>query len=581
MARNFYTPINLNGLELQGAAVGNLSTTSINAISSGTGRIQYDSTLNVLKYRDNVGWQTIATGGTSFTLGTTSISLGGTSGVSGTPIAGLYLSNPNLAGTITTPLTTAGYVTNNSSGVLGSVITIPNAGLTNSTISGVSLGGSLFALSAGTGLSYSTGTTYDGSVARTLNVASASTTVVGIVQLSDSTSTTSSTLAATSTAAKAAYDRGSQGITDAATAQTTANAALPKAGGTMSGAIAMGGSKITGLGTPTAIDDAATKGYVDGIASGVNAHDAVAYATTAALGTTGNLVGGTITTTYNNNTTGVGATLTIASSSTWTSITIDGQSLTVNDRVLIKNQTTALQNGIYTVTQVGTLANSTSFIFTRATDNDSVGELAAGDLTFVIAGSVNAGIGYVQTATVTTVGTSSITWSQFSSPSATLAGAGLVTNGTNPNQLDVASTTLSVTTNAVDLTTVTQSNGTTSTSATTFVSAVTVDTYGRVTGQTTGAVPFTALGTSTSTATATAASGTVTSARRVTGAGIGTGTAMVVNHGLGQWVHAQLFDTSGNLVEVDVLNAATSGGTTTFTFASSQTLTGFQYVIVG
>jgi Phage tail fibre repeat len=562
MARNFYTPINLNGLELQDAAVGNLSTTSINAITSGTGRIQYDSTLNVLKYRDNSGWQTISTGGGSFTLGSTSISLGGTV----TTVAGLTLSGPTFSGTITTPLTTAGYVTNNGSGVLGSVATIPNAGLTNSTISGVSLGSTLGALSLGTGLSYDAGTTYTGGTARTLSVATGSTSTAGIVSLTDSTSSTSTTTAATPNSVKSAYD--------------LANAALPKAGGTMSGAIAMGGSKITGLGTPTASDDAATKAYVDNVSQGLNSHDAVNYATTGALGTTGNLVGGTITTTYSNGSSGVGATLTIGTSSNWTAITIDGQSLTVTDRVLIKNQASALQNGIYTVTSVGEVGNTTSFVFTRATDNDQVPELEAGDLVYVLAGTSNGGNGFVETAIVTTIGTSAVTWSQFSGSSATLAGAGLVTNGTNPNQLDVASTTLDVTANAVNLATVTASNSG-SASSSTIVDDITVDTYGRVTGVTYTSVPFTALGTTTSTATATAASGTITSARRVTGVGIGTGTAMVVNHGLGQWVTAQIFDTSGNLVEVDVLNASTNSGTTTFTFASSQTLTGFQYVIVG
>jgi hypothetical protein len=66
--------------------------------------------------------------------------------------------------------------------------------------------------------------------------------------LSDSVSSTSTTVAASSAAVKSAYDRGSTGITNAATAQTTANAALPKAGGTMSGAIAMGNQNITGIG---------------------------------------------------------------------------------------------------------------------------------------------------------------------------------------------------------------------------------------------------------------------------------------------------------------------------------------------
>jgi hypothetical protein len=167
---------------------------------------------------------------------------------------------------------------------------------------------------------------------------------------------------------------------------------------------------------------------------------------------------------------------------------------------------------------------------------------------------------------------------------ATAAGLGLVTNGTNPNQLDVnVSARLAIVSDTVDLAsgihTATGSAG-----SGTIVQSHTVDTYGRVTATTYAALPFTATATSTSTATATAAaaSNNVTFARKAIGVGIGTGTSMVVNHGLGQWVHAQLFDSStGALVETDVTNAATSGGTTTFTFSSSQTLTGFQYVIVG
>ena len=183
---------------------------------------------------------------------------------------------------------------------------------------------------------------------------------------------------------------------------------------TMGGNIAMGSNKITGLGAPSADGDAATKLYVDTIASGVNVHEAVKYATTGALGTTGNLVGGTITPTYSNGTSGVGATLTIATSSNWSAVTIDGQTLTVNDRVLIKDQASALQNGIYTVTSVGAVANTTSFVFTRATDQDASADINAGDLIYVIAGTTNGGDGYVQTVSGVTVGTTGIVWTQFS-----------------------------------------------------------------------------------------------------------------------------------------------------------------------
>jgi hypothetical protein len=81
MARLFLTPIDLNGLELRGAVIGNLPTASIDAITSGTGRIQYDSSLNVLKYRDNAGWKTISTSVgtvTSVTGSSPIVSSGGT-----------------------------------------------------------------------------------------------------------------------------------------------------------------------------------------------------------------------------------------------------------------------------------------------------------------------------------------------------------------------------------------------------------------------------------------------------------------------------------------------------------------------
>jgi len=81
------------------------------------------------------------------------------------------------------------------------------------------------------GVTSVTGTTpiaSSGGATPAISIAAASTSAAGAVQLSDSTSTTSSVLAATPTAVKAAYDRGSTGVTDAATAQSTANAAVPK-----------------------------------------------------------------------------------------------------------------------------------------------------------------------------------------------------------------------------------------------------------------------------------------------------------------------------------------------------------------
>jgi len=285
-------------------------------------------------------------------------------------------------------------------------------------------------LTFGTGLTAG-GASFNGSAAITITPVSATTSVAGIAQLSDSTSTTSSVLAATATAAKAAYDRGSTGVTNAATAQTTADAALPKAGGTMSGAIAMGGSKITGLGTPTLVDDAVTKAYVDTIATGINAHEAVSYASTA-----------NITGTYANGTAGVGATLTGTGS-----IVIDGYTVVAGDagtnvvggtglRLLLKDQTSTDQNGIYTVTAC---VSTTSWTLTRAYDYDALGEVAAGDFTYVLNGTVNSKFTFVETskpAAISGVGTAgnAITFGVFAN--------GNISGTVNVNQGGTGVTTL-------------------------------------------------------------------------------------------------------------------------------------------
>ena len=126
--------------------------------------------------------------------------------------------------------------------------------------------------------------------------------------------------------------------------------------------------KLTNLATPTNASDAATKGYVDGVAEGLHIHASVVAATTA------NLVA-----TYSNGTSGVGATLT--NNDTQAALVLDGVTVSVSDRVLIKNQTTASQNGIYTVTDTGSV--STNWVLTRATDFDTSAEIQGGDFVFV------------------------------------------------------------------------------------------------------------------------------------------------------------------------------------------------------
>lgn len=157
--------------------------------------------------------------------------------------------------------------------------------------------------------------------------------------------------------------------------------------------------KITNLGTPTASTDAATKGYVDSVAEGLHIHASTAVATTANL-----------TATYDNGSSGVGATLT--NSGTQAALVIDGVTLSVSDRVLVKNQTAQTQNGIYTVTDTG--SGSTNWVLTRATDFNSSAEIQGGDFVFVTGGTTWDNTGWVQTSTSVTVGSTNIVWQQFS-----------------------------------------------------------------------------------------------------------------------------------------------------------------------
>ena len=192
---------------------------------------------------------------------------------------------------------------------------------------------------------------------------------------------------------------------------------------------------VTLAADPTLALQAATKQYVDNTAAGLNAHAAVVAATTANL-----------TATYSNGTAGVGATLT--NSGTLAAFTIDGQTPVLNDRVLVKNQTTTLQNGIYTITTLGT--GAVAWVLTRAEDQNTTPEMGAGDLVYVSAGTANGTTLWVQTAKVTTIGTDAVTWSQFSGASTATAGAGLVQNG---NAYDVGGTSnrITVNTDSIDI----------------------------------------------------------------------------------------------------------------------------------
>jgi hypothetical protein len=157
--------------------------------------------------------------------------------------------------------------------------------------------------------------------------------------------------------------------------------------------------KITSLLDPTGAQDAATKAYVDATAAGIDWKASVRAATTANITT---LAGGAPN-------------------------TLDGVTLAANDRILVKDQTTGSQNGIYTVTTLGTGANGT---WTRASDADTSAEVTSGIATFVEEGTVNADTGWTLTTNnPITLGTTSLVFTQFTSLGQITAGAGLTKTG--------------------------------------------------------------------------------------------------------------------------------------------------------
>lgn len=299
----------------------------------------------------------------------------------------------------------------------------------------------------------------------------------------------------------------------------------------------MNSQKITNLATPIEDTDAATKGYVDAARAGLDVKASVRAATTAPIDLT---TGGTL--------------------------TIDSVVTQVGDRVLVKDQSTASENGIYVVA-----ANAWS----RSDDANSDAEVTAGLFTFVAEGTVNADAGFVLSTNDTiTLGTTDLNFVQFSGAGQIIAGDGLTKSG---NTLDVVGTTDRITINpdSVDI-------------ASTYVGQTSITTLGTITtgtwngstiavanggtGATTAAGARTNLGATTK---HTAASPElISSSNSVT---------WVVTHNLGiRTVVIQVYTSDTyETVEVDV--ARTDNNTVTLNWVSATTVAAgaYQVVIVG
>ncbi len=165
------------------------------------------------------------------------------------------------------------------------------------------------------------------------------------------------------------------------------------------GTVDVSSARITSVATPTGGTDAANKNYVDAQLQGLDVKNSVRVATTA---------NGTLSSAFANGQ------------------TVDGITLATNDRILIKDQSTGSENGIYTVNASGAP--------TRATDFDADSEVTGGTFFFVEEGTVNADNGFVMTNDGSvTVGTTALVFTQFSGAGQVIAGAALTKSGNTLN----------------------------------------------------------------------------------------------------------------------------------------------------
>jgi len=428
MARLFVTGINLNKNELQNAVIQNLSTAPSSPVA---GQVYFNTTANVLYFYSGTEWVP-ASGSTEVIQDVIGSSVSGGTGLTATYNDTSGITTIDLDNTAVSPAsygTTAAKTVSFTVDAQGRLTAASEQDIQIATSQVTSLeefiddtvGDSVAGLiKEGEGIDV----TYDdGAGTLTIAAEDATSSNKGIASF-DSTDFTVTSGAVTvnvdrvedivgnlvvgGTGIDSTYNDGAgtltididSTVTTNSGTQTLTNKTLGT-GNSLSSNLDANNNKITNLATPTSSGDAANKAYVDAVSEGLHIHAAARVYVGTNIDLSTALEAGDV---------------------------VDSVTLVAGDRVLVNGQTTQSQNGIYVVQSSGAAL--------RATDFDTATEISSGDFIFVSSGTTYGSTGWVQTLKPATIGTSPISFTQFSGAGTYLAGDGLTLTG-NSFSVDV------------------------------------------------------------------------------------------------------------------------------------------------